>query len=725
MMKKGILIITILIQLLQHSTAQEIYSTNIYFETGSFSFTVEQQRSLDSFYLLISKKERIFRWSIIGHTDNVGSASFNDSLSNKRSLSVYQYTTTKGIHPTDLFIEGKGYKSPVASNKTEDGKAKNRRVEIVVEDWNSYLMRELNLGPEKICLSFQNAKGMDTILASGTHLIIPPEMFAYCDKKEISGMVQFCFTEYHSMADHVLSKYPLSFTSNGKIYFYESGGMFETNVYKDKEEVCLIQGKKIIVDYSLADTTKKFAFYKFKSDENRWVVMDDGKEENVKIPVKTEIKKEKLKDEKKNKSNNTNKTQTKKSKLKKQIDEEEYLKAFIFMYLALDCYDIVEIAKWGIELSKINHNTFSHKISKSKRYEYKNYIGTYPIAWGINTAEMQRRQDIKILKSNESQKGTTIIDLEFDSTLHPELKVFNNYSWKYSDKRNKGLDKSYFDKKFNDAKILYSKSKKSFSIELKDTSDLYRFSAKLVAKNRKNKMVKRKAIKQIVKQFKDSVKYQNLLFDDPSKLFPAEKSLYEKYDQTLLWLVGAHSDYGIQRQLSKQQWLEYFNSNKKLMAEQLKKFSNWDCIQIPCCQCGDTLIYLDSFGGSPKQKVSVKKIELGVFNYDILKTLEGVKEYNINYITEEKTKIEAKIAYLYDKNLVGLIQLKSINKIKLRPESNNTLILFDNYARIYLVSEVEMKKLIRKTDKAIDLNCIEITETIRGTKDLKTALGMK
>ena len=457
-MKKGIFIISFLNLLLQNSTAQEIYSINIYFETSSFNIRTEQQKSLDSFYHLISKKEGIFRWSIIGHTDNVGSASFNDSLSNKRSLSVYQYTITKGILPTDLFIEGKGYTSPIASNKTEDGKAKNRRVEIVVEDWNTYLVRELNLGPEKTCFDIINSKGLDTILNSGTHLIIPPEMFAYCDKKHITGIVQFCFTEYRSMADHVLSKYPLSFSSNGKIYFYESGGMFETNVYKNKEEVCLIHGKEIIVDYSLSDTTKKFDFYKFNSDDNRWVVIDEANEK-IEEPVKTEIKKEKLKDEKKNKSNSSNTTSSKKSKLKKQIVEEEYLNEFLFMYLSLSCLEIVEIAKWGIELSKFNHNTFSHKITRSNRYEYKNYLGTYPVAMGVDTTEMHRRQDIQLVKIEETTKGISFMDLVYDTLLHPELKVFKNYVWKYSSKKNKGLDKSYFDKKFNDAKIQYGKSK--------------------------------------------------------------------------------------------------------------------------------------------------------------------------------------------------------------------------------------------------------------------------
>ena len=68
----------------------------------------------------------------IGHTDSIGSDAYNQKLSVRRAESVKAYLVSKGVEPNRIYTEGKGEKQPVASNKTKDGRAKNRRVEIEV-----------------------------------------------------------------------------------------------------------------------------------------------------------------------------------------------------------------------------------------------------------------------------------------------------------------------------------------------------------------------------------------------------------------------------------------------------------------------------------------------------------------------------------------------------------------------------------------------------------------
>ena len=68
----------------------------------------------------------------IGHTDSVGSDAYNQKLSVRRAESVKAYLVSKGVEPNRIYTEGKGEKQPVASNKTADGRQKNRRVEIEV-----------------------------------------------------------------------------------------------------------------------------------------------------------------------------------------------------------------------------------------------------------------------------------------------------------------------------------------------------------------------------------------------------------------------------------------------------------------------------------------------------------------------------------------------------------------------------------------------------------------
>ena len=68
----------------------------------------------------------------VGHTDSVGPDAYNQKLSIARSEAVKAYLVSKGIEKNRVYTEGKGEKQPVADNKTTEGRAKNRRVEIEV-----------------------------------------------------------------------------------------------------------------------------------------------------------------------------------------------------------------------------------------------------------------------------------------------------------------------------------------------------------------------------------------------------------------------------------------------------------------------------------------------------------------------------------------------------------------------------------------------------------------
>jgi OmpA-OmpF porin, OOP family len=68
----------------------------------------------------------------VGHTDSVGTDAYNQKLSIRRAESVKHYLQSKGIEANRIYTEGKGEKQPVASNKTREGRAKNRRVEVEV-----------------------------------------------------------------------------------------------------------------------------------------------------------------------------------------------------------------------------------------------------------------------------------------------------------------------------------------------------------------------------------------------------------------------------------------------------------------------------------------------------------------------------------------------------------------------------------------------------------------
>ncbi len=69
---------------------------------------------------------------IAGHTDSVGDVDYNVKLSERRASSVKQYLIKKGIDPSKVVTKGYGPTEQVADNETEEGRAKNRRVELII-----------------------------------------------------------------------------------------------------------------------------------------------------------------------------------------------------------------------------------------------------------------------------------------------------------------------------------------------------------------------------------------------------------------------------------------------------------------------------------------------------------------------------------------------------------------------------------------------------------------
>jgi len=67
-----------------------------------------------------------------GHTDSIGTEQYNQGLSERRANSVKSYLIDKGVPADRIYAEGKGETQPVATNKTREGRAQNRRVEIEI-----------------------------------------------------------------------------------------------------------------------------------------------------------------------------------------------------------------------------------------------------------------------------------------------------------------------------------------------------------------------------------------------------------------------------------------------------------------------------------------------------------------------------------------------------------------------------------------------------------------
>ena len=103
---------------------------DIHFDTGKATIKSESQPIVDQIVALL-KENASLKLSIEGHTDNVGDAKSNKTLSENRAKSVMSAIVGAGVTAARMSAAGFGAERPVADNRTEEGKAKNRRVELV------------------------------------------------------------------------------------------------------------------------------------------------------------------------------------------------------------------------------------------------------------------------------------------------------------------------------------------------------------------------------------------------------------------------------------------------------------------------------------------------------------------------------------------------------------------------------------------------------------------
>ena len=104
---------------------------NVYFETNSYALDNRSTAELNKL-LAFMKLNATTKLELAGHTDNVGNEADNLKLSGNRAKAVYDYLLSKGADKTRLSFKGYGKSQPIADNTSEDGRAKNRRLEVRV-----------------------------------------------------------------------------------------------------------------------------------------------------------------------------------------------------------------------------------------------------------------------------------------------------------------------------------------------------------------------------------------------------------------------------------------------------------------------------------------------------------------------------------------------------------------------------------------------------------------
>jgi len=108
-------------------------SGDAFFDTNKATFRKEAQPELEKISQRVRSVSSVEAVQVTGFTDNTGSADYNQKLSEARAATVKDFLVKNGIDPSKITILGKGASDPVADNSTKEGRAKNRRVEVMVK----------------------------------------------------------------------------------------------------------------------------------------------------------------------------------------------------------------------------------------------------------------------------------------------------------------------------------------------------------------------------------------------------------------------------------------------------------------------------------------------------------------------------------------------------------------------------------------------------------------
>lgn len=120
----------IAVQRLEEDLLKVTFENDVTFEVNSAALQPNFRSSLDTVSEILAKYGSDIR--VVGHTDSTGTESYNQSLSERRAQTVMNYLVDHGVPSRQLEAVGRGELEPVATNLTVEGRAMNRRVELLI-----------------------------------------------------------------------------------------------------------------------------------------------------------------------------------------------------------------------------------------------------------------------------------------------------------------------------------------------------------------------------------------------------------------------------------------------------------------------------------------------------------------------------------------------------------------------------------------------------------------
>jgi hypothetical protein len=680
---------------------------SIYFESADYELKTEETVVLDAFLKSLPSNWSTYDFLLVGHTDNIGDADYNQKLSQSRCKTIKDYLLKKGFDANQVAYEGKGYETPIASNQTNEGKARNRRVELITLKRGTFSEAPFQVPTELV--SFEAAEGLTyTYGRSGTVIRIPKDALVYLDGSPVKGKVDLSYREFRDAADFIATDIPMAYDHQHQ---FESAGMFEMTASQEGKEVFVKKSAYVDVDFNLTDDNLEDVSF-FEYQDKKWSnlgVLDRTTQENtfeVNNPCNSIYR-------------------------YKMPPLEDTFQTFLNAMNA--GYELSQEANFE-QFYRSGFNTLQD------RFEDIHYAGTTYLHYDVERIDWNAvAQSDKMMgihfKYNEDYKQLDprmhYINLpegllmEFRETSLikelPEMKSLRERMWVVLPKgkqrplpRVKALQ--LLENQYMDVRVNYL-GDNNFQFILKGIGVYDTLVAQpfFTNKEKKNKAAISESL----------IEHYNLNFEKRSNKLAEKMVFYEanwKY-----FLAFSKSIMPIKEQCKGiSNWVRYFGKNQHIMKPRYYTYTglrgNIDSLKpLMTKAVAGTPIRLQNFAMTPPPSL-LQRLKLdgfGVFNCDALRRL-GPERITVEaeFVVADGTLIDAKIINVVNHSINSILRLRDTKTISYNPEKRTTIVIIDYFGDAYSIAATELEENYKKKNEKFSLKAVLIegknTNAIRG-----------
>lgn len=691
--------------------AQKPVSTMVHFPVNGDEIESVASSKLKSAMLSLDLPYRCYLVTISGHTDADGDLAFNAALSQRRAESVLAWLKNEGMTDQSVSIAGEGELRPLASNDSETGKARNRRVELRFTPNPDGCPKPFDFDVSffEIDLDANQAANF-TYKPSGTQVHIPGNSLVDAHGNKVSGKVTFRYREWRNPVEFLVSNITMDYPRRFSGQHFQSGGMFELRAIQDGKELQMAPGRNAQVDFVLTDSSRSYDLYSLDEDRDQWHgpnvnpfasggPLTDGSGRNGVLP---------------------------------KICEEsvvfqrgaDTVQNFISLLDTALYYLDQPRADGRIEFTRLP--TFERCWS-NRDYAGVDFIGD------LSPEEKEEYQGITLsanpIRRSRKWQRLRILDKR---GMHPELKAIEHVELYISTSSSKKLS-GVLAKTYTDFRLL-QRGGRSAVLMLKDPSRFHKISVRIRDK-RRNRPVKKEKVWDAY-QVQLSIRkanYANLrLTNLPNIFWNYSKVIMDQEE----------------RCMNKPDWLYFFSKKRKKMKERYARTKE-ACLNNPELAGQMITSYLDNLKFRLDQGISVAPRPpavagyytdslLGNFMADL--TVSGFGVWNCDQIARLKNPVRLQPVYLdqngdeiamstlsvIDQSINGVLCYNVHYKIPVAFGKNSLAVFVgvaQNGKRYYLGYD-EVAKLIPYHGKSVNLKMAEIPDEVDSVDELHDLLGI-